>query len=117
MSHDGTSFFNGMAAEEIAARTYEARGGHVLERRWKVPSGEIDLIVEMKGVIVFVEVKARKTLDAAMSAVRPAQLARIYASAEQYLGAVSNLNAACRFDLAAVDRSGRIEIITNISVG
>jgi putative endonuclease len=113
MSKGSTAFHNGMAAEEIAARTYEARGGKVLARRWKVPAGEIDLIVELGGVIVFVEVKARKTMAAARGALQPAQQARLVACAEQYLAKYASLNSECRFDLCAVDQTGRFEVIEN----
>lgn len=113
MSRGSTAFHNGMAAEDIAARAYAARGGTILERRWKVPEGEIDLIVGMDGVLVFVEVKARKTMAAAMGALQPAQQARLLACAEQYLAANAGLNTACRFDLAAVDQSGDVGIIEN----
>lgn len=113
MSRGSTAFHNGMAAEDTAARAYIAMGGRVLARRWKVPEGEIDLVVHLDGVIVFVEVKSRKTLAAAMAALRPAQQARLVACAEQYLAKYANLNTACRFDLAALDISGHIEIIKN----
>ena len=113
MSRGSTAFHNGMAAEEIAERAYVARGGKVLARRWKVPEGEIDLIISLEGVIIFVEVKARKTMQAALSALQPAQQARLVACAEQYLAQNAGLNTACRFDLAAIDRVGRTEIIEN----
>lgn len=113
MSRGSTAFHNGMAAEDIAARAYEAKGGKVLARRWKVPEGEIDLIVELAGMIVFVEVKARKNMAAALTALQPAQQARLVACAEQYLAMKADLNAACRFDLAALDRTGCIEVIEN----
>ena len=113
MSRGSTAFHNGMAAEDIAARAYEAKGGKVLARRWKVPEGEIDIIVALDGVIVFVEVKARKNISTALGALRPAQQARLVACAEQYLALNADLNAACRFDLAALDQAGCIEIIEN----
>lgn len=113
MSRGSTSYHNGMAAEEIAARAYLARGGVELARRWKVPQGEIDLIVELDGVIVFVEVKARKTLTAALSALLPAQQVRLLACAELYLASHASLSTACRFDLCGVDQFGESEIIEN----
>jgi len=117
MSRASTAFYNGMAAEAIAARAYQARGGEVLARRWKVPEGEIDLIVALDGVIVFVEVKARKTMALAMGALLPAQQARLLACAEQYLARFATLDTPCRFDLAALDRAGRVEILANILQG
>ncbi len=116
MSQGSTAFHNGMAAEDIAARVYEAKGGKLLARRWKVPEGEIDLIVELGGVIVFVEVKARKTMPTAMGALQPAQQARLVACAEQYLAKYATLNTACRFDLVAVDGTGQVELIENALV-
>ncbi len=114
MSRGSTAFHNGMAAEDIAARAYAAKGGKVLAQRWKVPEGEIDLIVEHCGVIIFVEVKARKNMAAALRALQPAQQVRLMACAEQYLAQNADLNAACRFDLAAVDQAGQIEILENV---
>ena len=117
MSRGSTAFHNGMAAEAIVARVYQSRGSKVLAQRWKVPEGEIDLIVDESGVTVFVEVKARKTIDAAMGAISPNQQARLVACAEQYLARHANLNAECRFDLAAVDSTGNVEILSNILLG
>jgi len=117
MSRGSTAFHNGMAAEDAIARQYEARGGKVLARRWKVRAGEIDLIIDLSGVIVFVEVKARKTVELAMAAVTPLQQARIMDCAAQYLAHHATLESACRFDLAATDSSGRIEILENVFSG
>ncbi len=117
MSRGSTAFHNGMAAEDIAARHYRALGGQILARRWKVPEGEIDLVVGLDGVIVFVEVKSSQTLARALAALRPAQQARIVACAEQYLARHATLNTDCRFDLLAVDRAGRLEQLENILAG
>ena len=117
MSRGSTAFHNGMAAEEAVARAYEARGGKILERRWKVRAGEIDLIIQEAGVIVFVEVKSRKTLELAMAAVTPRQQARIMASAEQFLARSATLESPCRFDLAATNAFGHIEILENVFSG
>lgn len=117
MSRGSTAFHNGIAAEEIAARAYMAQGGRVLERRWKVPEGEIDLIVSLDGLLIFVEVKSRKSIVAARRALLPAQQVRLIACAEQYLAKNADLNTACRFDLAALDHLGCIEIVENALVG
>ncbi|MBL4872077.1 MAG: YraN family protein [Rhodobacteraceae bacterium] len=84
MRSGSTAYHNGAAAEDIAVRLYEAQQGRVLERRWKRPAGEIDLIVSLNGRIVFVEVKARKTLDAAALSLSPNQIERMFNVAQVY---------------------------------
>ena len=68
-------------------------------------------MVEQAGEIVFVEVKARRAHAA--EAVTPRQWARIGAAASRFLAEMTDGSVPCRFDLALVDRSGRIERIVN----
>lgn len=49
----------GKAGETIAAHYLVSSGYRVLERNWRIPSGEIDLICQKDDTIVFVEVKTR----------------------------------------------------------
>ena len=106
---------SGAAAEDAAARHYESRGGRVLARRWKGPEGELDLVVLLDGVLVFVEVKQRsgRVYD---SPVSPAQWRRLEATAERYMMGQGNETGAtpyCRFDLAMAGPEGSIEVIEN----
>jgi putative endonuclease len=105
------SHHSGLAAEDAAARAYLAEGGQVRAARWRCPEGEIDLVVELPDEIVFVEVKARKA--GAAAAVTPRQWARIGAAASRYLAERTDGTRPCRFDLALVDRFGRLERIEN----
>ncbi len=109
-----TNHHNGLAAEDIAARLYEAQQGKVLARRWRKRGGEIDLIVDLSGVLVFVEVKARKSLNDAAGAVSPAQQQRLFRMAERYLAETNRpLDTDMRFDLVITDRNGGVEILEN----
>ncbi len=101
----------GHAAEDAAARSYAAAGGRVRATRWRCREGELDLVVEFPGEIVFVEVKARRGLNPEVVSAR--QWARIGAAASRFLAEETDGGAACRFDLALVDRGGRIERIEN----
>ena len=69
MRAGSTAYHNGLAAEDIAIRLYEAQQGQILETRWKRRSGEIDLIVSLNGLIIFVEVKARKLSSFVMAKI------------------------------------------------
>lgn len=109
-----TAYENGLAAEDIAVRLYEANGAEVLERRWKRREGEIDLIVSSDSQVVFVEVKARKTLSAAAESLSSNQQHRIFNAAQRYLAESGvGLNANTRFDVVLVDRQGQTEILEN----
>ena len=48
----------GEIGEEIACQFLERKGFKILERNYRKPWGEIDIIAEKDGVIRFVEVKA-----------------------------------------------------------
>lgn len=105
------NFHSGIAAEDLAARTYSRDGGSIRAARWRCPEGEIDLIVDLPDGIVFVEVKARRRHDP--GAVSERQWARIGAAATRYLAEQTDGTRPCRFDLALVDGLGRIERIEN----
>jgi len=107
-------YYQGLAAEDIAVRLYEAQQGKILERRWKRREGEIDLIVSLGGRVVFVEVKARKTLDMAAASLSAHQTARMFNVAARYLAESGlGMNAETRFDMVLVDRQGGTEILEN----
>lgn len=108
------SYQRGLAAEDSALRHYQAAGAHLLARRWRGAGGEIDLILQDDAQLIFVEVKSSTNFDTAAFALRPAQIARIYASAEDYMAAnPSDQPQFARLDVALVDGAGRVKLIEN----
>lgn len=103
---------SGAMAEEGVARLLEGRGMTVLARRWRGPSGEIDLICLSGDCLVFVEVKQAAThAEAALRLGRPQQ-ARILRAALDYCEATGRpALSEMRFDAALVDRQGQIELV------
>ena len=79
------AFGLGLSAESRAAAYLVAKGYRILARRWKSPVGELDIVARRRRLLVFVEVKARATLDDAAEAVLPRQQQRIVAAAEAWL--------------------------------
>ena len=50
----------GELGEEIAARRLREAGYRILERKHRTPHGEIDLVCERDGTLIFVEVRTRR---------------------------------------------------------
>ena len=108
------SHLKGAASEDQVAMLYEKRGATIVARRWMGDGGEIDLICEQAGQIIFIEVKSSATIARALESLGPRQIKRLLASASDFLsrqpsGALTDM----RFDVAAVDGTGRIEIVEN----
>lgn len=79
------AFHLGISAESRAAAYLVAKGFRILARRWKSPAGELDIVARRRNILLFVEVKARASLDEAAEAVTPRQQHRIVAAAEAWL--------------------------------
>jgi putative endonuclease len=67
----------GRRAEWVAALLLMAKGYRILGMRLRTPQGEIDLAARRGGVLAIVEVKRRRTLEEALSAVEPRQRERL----------------------------------------
>ncbi|MCX8134348.1 MAG: YraN family protein [Roseococcus sp.] len=104
----------GRAAEALAQALLEAEGWRVLARRARTAAGEIDLVAERAGLLAFVEVKARRDLDAAAFALGPRQRARLLAAAEAWCAARPGYGAAgIRFDVILIAADGRARRIAD----
>lgn len=79
------AFRTGISAETRAAAYLMAKGYRILAKRFRTRHGEIDLVARKRGLVAFVEVKARASLDEAAYAVTPRQQARIIAAAQGWL--------------------------------
>ncbi len=93
----------GRGAERLAAWFLRLRGYRILARRFACPVGEIDLVARRGDLLLFVEVKRRRSPEAAAEALRPAQRRRIARAAEAFLRdrpALAGLRQ--RFDLVLI---------------
>ena len=79
------AFGLGISAESRAAAWLIAHGYRIMARRFKSPMGEIDIIAARRTTLIFVEVKARATLDDAALSITERQKQRIAAAAEIWL--------------------------------
>lgn len=97
----------GARAEDLCAELLRAAGLRLLERNWRCRLGEIDLIAEEAGTLVFAEVRMRtgSGFGGAAESVTAAKRSRILAAARLYL--VGRPEAPCRFDVFFVEGESR----------
>jgi putative endonuclease len=94
-------------------------GLRVLARNWRCRHGEIDLVAEEGGTLVFAEVRYRRDhrFGGAAESVTPAKQARLIAAARLYLRRRPDAcpEPACRFDVLLLDslEAGSISWIRN----
>jgi putative endonuclease len=76
----------------------------VLDRNWRSPSGELDLVVATGGLVVVAEVKARadERFGPAAAAVGADKQRRIRRLALEWLAAHPDHRGRLRFDVVAV---------------
>lgn len=111
------AYASGRAAEQRVKTHYQQAGFELCEERWRGKAGEIDLIFSKDAGYVFVEVKSSKTCARAAESLSYRQLARIYASANDYVSHTERgLLSDMRVDAALVDAAGHIEVLENVSL-
>ena len=106
----------GKRGEEVACEALERRGHTILARRYRTRFGEIDIVSENAGTIVFTEVKARRTnrYGTAAEQIPVWKQRRIAAMALDYLAYSRRLNDPCRFDVVAIDGAGTSDEHVNV---
>ncbi len=82
-----TSYKKGIDAEAHAADALAAGGYQILNRRFRTPAGEIDLVVQRGSSLGFVEVKRRRSADEAAWAITERKQRRIADAALYWLQA------------------------------
>lgn len=94
----------GRWGEEEAERFLRRRGMKILERNFRCPLGEIDIIASHGKVLVFIEVKTRRTaaFGTPQEAVGPTKQRQIVRTAQWYLGSGNGRGLQPRFDVVAV---------------
>ncbi|MGE5894721.1 MAG: YraN family protein [bacterium] len=107
----------GQEGEDLAVRHLKKKGYRIIERNYKNPLGEIDIIAYESGSIVFIEVKARSSDEFGMplEAVHRKKQEKMKQVALIYLKRFKT-EVPARFDVVSIYR-GRVptevEIIKN----
>jgi putative endonuclease len=104
----------GSLGEEQAVKALKRQGYKILERNHRTRFGEIDVIAEEGGALVFIEVKKRNTdrFGDALSAITRTKQRHMVKSALWYLKRHKCFDKRVRFDAVGLDGS-RVKIIKN----
>ena len=103
--------------EDRAAEYLEAKDFQILKRNFRLGKvGEIDIVAEERGTLVFVEVKTQSsdTMGEAMNWVTRSKQRQIGRVAQGYLAINKIANRDCRFDVITVARRGSAVEISHL---
>lgn len=116
MSADKQSL--GQHGETLAVKHLRRMGYKIIARNYRTRQGEIDIVARHKGVLVFVEVKTRRSekYGHPKSAVTAAKQRQISMVALAYLKKHDAMQQPARFDVVTIlapEQNPKIDVITN----
>jgi len=100
--------------EELAVWYYEERGYEILDTNYTIPGGELDVIAQKNGEIVFVEVKVVDYIDDLMWYIKPQKLKFLEKTIQDYMYK-KNLDFDIRLDVAFVKNNSILEVFENVT--
>jgi putative endonuclease len=102
----GTRKRTGRDGETLARRYLEQHGYCIREVNWRCEHGEIDIVAENAGVIVFVEVRTRRGggVERAFESIDSRKCAKLIALAQVYLSSHQCDERKWRIDVIAIGR-------------
>ncbi len=108
LMHPPSSHRLGRRAEWAALLLLVAKGYRPRHRRWRGGGGELDLVMQQHGEIVFVEVKARSSdqFGGAVAAIDGHKKKTLIRASSAYLSRFGLWEKPCRFDVVTFERKG-----------
>ncbi len=113
------SFFGkrlGQAGEDLAAGYLRKKGYKLVERNYRCKSGEVDLIVLDRKVVVFVEVKTRSdhSFGSPFEAVEARKQRKMIQAAQYFLHEKKLDQRDARFDVVGISWQGERPVVEHI---
>jgi putative endonuclease len=99
----------GQEGEAEAERYLRRKGYRIVARNVRSTLGELDLVAEDGQILVFIEVKARRTgeFGGAIHAVHRQKQQKLIRLASQFLAQRHWTDRSCRFDVVLLESTGR----------
>jgi len=110
----------GRWGEDVAAEYLQVNGYAILDRNVHSAHGEIDIVASKEGLLIFIEVKTRRSHTFAFpeDSVTSRKQAYMLSAAEEYLQAHPESGESWQFDVIAVegtpDGKAQIEHFENV---
>lgn len=107
-----TTGLMGEAAERSAEELLEKKGYRILTRNYRCRHGEIDIVAEDNDVLVFVEVRSRRTdqFGDPLETVDIVKQTRITRTARHYLSTQKKPDRSVRFDVIGIVNEPSIRV-------
>ncbi len=110
----------GILGEKLAVDFLKRQGYRIIETNYRCHRGEIDIVARHKDTLVFVEVRARSSLEfgSPEESITAAKGGKLRATAAYYYQTHDNLPLSRRIDVVALEldqkgKPSRIELIKN----
>jgi putative endonuclease len=110
----------GIRGENLACEFLGNNGYTILERNFRCPSGEVDIIAQRDNTLVFVEVrtKSSRQFGTPEESITPVKMEHLRNAAAYYRQSRNNLPESWRIDVIAIEMNhrgqvSRIELIEN----
>jgi putative endonuclease len=114
----------GILGEQLASDSLARRGYEIVERGWRCPLGEVDIVARDGACWVFVEVKTRRGRGAGLpeEALTPRKAERLTELAQTYLSAHALGEVDWRIDLVAIELDvcggvKRLDVVPCVAAG
>jgi putative endonuclease len=107
----------GAYGERLAARALEGAGLRILDRNWRCPVGEIDIVAGGPGLVVVCEVKTRRggRYGSPVEAITSQKAERLYRLGAAWAAAHDCADLRLRIDVVSVLLSGRVQRVEHLA--
>ncbi|BFT73091.1 YraN family protein [Paenibacillus sp. P36] len=98
----------GKLGEDAAEALLISKDYRILERNWRCRTGELDIVAEQAGTLVFIEVRTRRStgrFGTAKESVDVRKQMKVKETAQFYLHRFQKYENSIRFDVIAVEIS------------